>query len=121
MIQVATFLVPEEQDKANAFLKDHKPAQQGINFNKDTIVIFYEEDPAADLVELLESVRAARFQQEVALHIAKRELADLNPSHNKGRYEEVDNAIKNIQDAIAIQDAKEAFVLQKIEEKRAAK
>jgi hypothetical protein len=121
MIQVKTFLVPQQEDAANAFLKLHKPAQQGINFNKDTIVIFYEEDPAADLVELLESVRNARFQQEVALHIAKRELADLNPSHNKARFDEVNTAVNNITDAIAIQEAKEAFVLQKIEEKRAAK
>jgi hypothetical protein len=121
MIQVATFRVPEEQDKANAFLLEHKPAQQGINFNKDTIIVFYENDPAAELLDLLESVRAARFQQQVALHVAKYELAGLNRTHNKGRYEEIDSAIKNIQDAIAIQDTKEAFVLQKIEERRAAK
>ena len=35
----------------------------------------------------------ARFQQGIALYMLKRDLADLNPKHNKGRYEEVQNAI----------------------------
>jgi hypothetical protein len=121
MLQVATFLVPAEQDKANEFLKTHKPSQQGINFNKDTIVIFYENDPAADLVEQLENVQAARFSQELALHILKSQIADLNPSHNKGKYEELDGAIRNVQDAIANQDIKADFLNKNIAEKRAAK
>jgi len=36
-------------------LKAHKPVGN-INFNKDTIVVFYEDDPAANIVELSESV-----------------------------------------------------------------
>jgi hypothetical protein len=120
MLQVATFLLPDGQEKANEFLKTHKPVGN-INFNKDTIVVFYEDDPAADLVELLESVGNARFQQEVSLFILKRELADLNPTSNKGRYEEVQNAIFNAQDAIENQDAKAEYLKQRIEEKRAQK
>jgi hypothetical protein len=52
MLQVATFLLPNQQDMANEFLKIHKPVGN-IDFNKDTIVVFYEDDPAADLVELV--------------------------------------------------------------------
>jgi hypothetical protein len=45
MIQVATFLLPQEQEKANEFLKTHHPdaASGGINFNRDMIVIFYDD------------------------------------------------------------------------------
>ena len=120
MLQVASFALPAEQAKANEFLKTHKPVGN-INFNKDTIVVFYEDDPAADLVDLLESVGNARFQQEVALHLMKRDIAGLNPMHNKGKYEELDNAIKQCQDAIDNQDAKAEYVKQRIEEKRASK
>ncbi len=118
MLQVATFLVPAEQDKANEFLKAHKPVGS-INFNKDTIVVFYENDPAAELVDMLEGVTNARFQQEVMLHVLKSELADLNPAHNKGRYEEVDQAIKNVQDGMANQDLKAEFLSHRIQEIRA--
>lgn len=127
MIKVATFKITRslfhrsEEAEANAFLATHKPAPQGINFNKDTIVVFYEEDPAADLVELLDSVRAARFQMEVAMHVAKAELAELNATHNKGRFEEVNAGVIDLQKKIDIQGIKEAFVLKKIEEKRATK
>ena len=46
------------------------------------------------LEEFLSSIAAAKFQQEVALHVLKAELADLNITHNKGRYEEVSRAIR---------------------------
>jgi hypothetical protein len=119
MLQVATFLVPQDQDKANEFLKTHKPSPSGgINFNKDTIVIFYEDDPAADLVELLESVNKARIQQELSLYIMKAELADLNPTHNKGQYEQVQAQIFQIEDAIDNQDRKAEFLNQRIAQLR---
>ncbi len=35
MLQVKTFRVPEEDNKANEFLRTHSPEGQ-INFNKDT-------------------------------------------------------------------------------------
>jgi hypothetical protein len=86
------------------------------------IVIFYDDGtyPDAytivDLYEHLDSVRKAKFQQEVAMHVAKSELADLNPLKNKGRFEEVDQAIRHIEDAIDIQIVKEDFVLGRIAE-----
>jgi DNA gyrase/topoisomerase IV subunit A len=120
MLQVQTFLVPSEQDKANEFLKTHKPVGN-INFNKDTIVVFYEDDPAADLLELLESVGNAKFQQEVALFMMKRDIAGLNPAHNKGKFEELDNAIRECQNTIDNQDAKAEYLKKRIEEKRSVK
>jgi DNA gyrase/topoisomerase IV subunit A len=119
MLQVATFLVPAEQEKANEFLKAHKPVGN-INFNKDTIVIFYENDPAADLVEYLESVNAAKFQQEVALYMLKRDIAGLNRVKNKAKFDELDNAIRATQESIDNQDAKAEYLEKLVAEKRAA-
>src|SRR5947209_8256347 len=124
MIQVATFLMPEEQALANEFLKTHKPEGQ-IHFNKDTIVVFYDDGtyPAeyqiADLQEMLLSNRKAKLQMEIALHVMKSERADLNPKQNAGKYEEISNAINQTADAIATQDIKAAFAEQRIEELRA--
>src|SRR5947209_20475665 len=119
MLQVASFALPAEQDRANEFLKTHKPVGN-INFNKDTIVVFYDEDPAAELVELLESVGRARVQQQIALHMIKRDMAGLNPAHNKGKYEELESARLNTQEALDDQDAKAELVTKWIEEKRTA-
>lgn len=53
MLQVATFKIssswfsPSQQEEANEFLKTYKPVGN-INLNKDTIVVFWEDDPAAD-------------------------------------------------------------------------
>jgi predicted unusual protein kinase regulating ubiquinone biosynthesis (AarF/ABC1/UbiB family) len=123
MLQVATFAVPAEQDKANEFLKTHKPFGN-INFNKDTLIVFYDngevspEYQIADIKELLESVQSAKFQQEVSLHILKAEIADLNRTHNKGRFEELDNAIRAVQAAISNQELKESFLTARIKELR---
>jgi hypothetical protein len=120
MLQVATFLVPEQQEQANEFLKKHRP-EGTINFNKDTVVIFWEtgefppEYEIANLTELLQSNRQAKLQQEIALHVMKAELADLNMKHNKGRYEEVFNAVRQTETAISIQDIKAAFVQGRID------
>ena len=112
MLQVATFLVPQEQDKANEVLKAHKPEGQ-VHFNKDTIVVFYSDGvygPAAqiaDLQELLESAQVAKIQQEIALHMLKAEIADLKPK--QARYRELDDAIINTQRALDTQDLKMAL------------
>jgi hypothetical protein len=118
MLQVASFGLPTEQNKANEFLKNHKPVGN-INFNKDTIVVFYEDDPAAEIVELLESVGNARFQQELALYMMKRDIADLKPTNK--RYDELADAIRKTEDAINDQDAKAEYLKQRIAEKRSAK
>lgn len=120
MQQVATYAIPAKQKECNDFLATIKPSQ--LSYRDGNIVIFYDDGsyPAsyqiADLKEHLQSVRAARFQQEVALHVAKAELASLNPQHNKGRHDEVSAAIFKIEDAIQIQNIKEGFVLKRIEE-----
>lgn len=119
MLQVASFALPDKQAEANEFLKTHKPVGN-INFNKDTIVVFYEEDPASEIVELLESVGNARFQQEIALHMLRRDIAGLNRVKNKDRFDELDNAIRNVQAAIDDQDAKAEYLKKRIEEKRAS-
>ena len=41
MLQIATFSLPDDQDKANEFLKTHKPIGN-IEFNKDMLFIGYE-------------------------------------------------------------------------------
>jgi hypothetical protein len=120
MLQVATFLLPQCEAAANEFLKDHKPVGN-INFNRDTIVVFYEDDPAADLIELLESVANAKFQQGIALYMLKRDIAGLNRVKNKARFDELDNAIRATQEAMDDQDAKAEYLKQRIEEKRSAK
>src|SRR4051794_4925457 len=109
MLQIACFKVPEEQDNANTFLRAHKPAGE-ISFNKDIIFIGYDDDPAKDLVELLESVGNAKFQQEVSLHILKAELADLKPKANKGAYEDKQAQIFAVLKAIDVQDTKAEFL-----------
>jgi hypothetical protein len=123
MLQVATFKIskslfsPSQQEEANEFLKAHKPVGN-INFNRDTIVVFYEDDPAADIVELLESVGNARFQQEIALHMLKRDIAGLKPTNKK--YDELADAIRQTEDAIGDQDAKAEYLKVLIAEKRSA-
>jgi hypothetical protein len=59
MLHVASLALSTEQDKANEFFKTRKPVGNS-NFNMDTIVVFYEDDPAPELVEVLESVGSPR-------------------------------------------------------------
>lgn len=119
MLQVASFLLPAEQDTANAFLATHKPSDGGINFNKDTIIVFYEdgsyppEYAIADLEGLQMSVRNAKFQQEITLHVLKAELAD-TPT-NLARYDELSAAVRVAEAAIANQEIKADFLQKRIE------
>src|SRR5229473_1054486 len=116
MIQVASFLLPAEQDQANEFLKTHKPTDGGINFNRDTIIIFWDDgtyppdDEIADLHELYVGNRRARLQHEVMHHVLKAELADLTPRHNKGAYEQKDHEVRQVEAAISNQDIKAEFL-----------
>jgi hypothetical protein len=119
MLQVACFRLPDEQDKANEFLKQHKPVGT-ISFTQDIVFIAYDPDPAAPLLDMLESVRNARFQQEVALYILESELAAINRVRNKGAYEEKDNQIQAVQRAIDTQDTKADFLTKRIKELRAS-
>lgn len=134
MIQIATYLIPQQQEEANEFLKTHKP-EGNINFNRDTVVIFYDngetspEYQMAEYRELLESNANAKYQQELAKFVLERQLADLksersvlNTKHNKGRVEEVDNLISQITNGISqcvqamlTQDIKAEFVQGKID------
>jgi len=58
------------------------------------IVVFWgdgivtKEAQIAEMRELLVSNKSARSQQEVALHVLKAKLPDLNPKHNANRYQE---------------------------------
>lgn len=123
MQQVASYLLPQQRDEANEFLKTHKIEQQF--FNKDTIILFYdngEDLPAYKVAELQELLRAnanTKFQQEVAMFVMERQIADLksersllNTKNNKGRVEEVDHLISQLTDGIS--GAKQAIVMQDI-------
>src|SRR5687768_8008905 len=117
MQQVATFDVSEQQE-CNEFLKTVKPGN--LTVSNGRIVIFYDDGtyPAAyqivDLCEHLDSVRKARFQQEIALHVIKAELAETETNYPK--YDELTKAVKELPKAIATQDVKEAYLLKRIEE-----
>jgi hypothetical protein len=119
MLQVATFLVPTEQEKANEFLKTHKPAGE-IHFNTNMIVIFWDdwEYPASyqitDLRELIQSNQNATFQMEVALDVMKHDLADLKPGTKN--WQDLSSAISDTENKIAIQGIKRAFAEKRIEE-----
>jgi hypothetical protein len=123
MLQIHAFQLPDEIEKANEFLRAHKPAGN-IHFQQDLMLVFEEDGSVpsgyaiSEYNELLVSVRAARIQQQVALHVMQFERAELNMVSNKGKYEELSHGIKQTEKAIALQDAKEAHLVQKIEELR---
>jgi hypothetical protein len=68
----------------------------------------------------LDSINAAKFQQGIALHMLKRDIAGLNRVKNKEKFDELDHAIRQTQEAMDDQDAKAEHVRILIEEKRAA-
>ena len=124
MLQIKTFELPNDEDKANEFLKTHKPIGN-IEFNKDMLFIGYEtgeypvEYQIADMQELLRGVRAAKFQQESALQVLNYEIADLNATHNRGRYDELTSAIIGTKKAMDVQDMKAGWLEQRIAELQA--
>lgn len=117
MIQVASFKLPEQEEAANFFLATHKP--DNISTQPNLMVVYYEdgtnpvEYQVAALQELIAGQANARIQQEVALFVSKRELAD-TPT-NMARYDELTDQIKQIENALELQDAKTAFVQSKID------
>jgi N-acetylneuraminic acid mutarotase len=121
MLQVASFALPKQQDEANEFLKTHKP-QGNINFNKDTIIVFYDdgefspEYEIADLEEYIQSMKTARFQQEVALHVMKTDLKKFKAGTNQ--WQDINSGILNAERGIANQDLKIAFVEGRIKQLR---
>lgn len=125
MLQVKTFLLPGEEAKANEFLAKHKPAEQGINFNKDMLIVFYEDGrhsvayQIAHVRDLLQSVEAATFQQNIALYTMQNERDTLNAIHNKGKYEELSSQISEVTKSLKLQAAKKAFLEGKIAELQA--
>ena len=116
MLKVAAFLVPAEQDKANEFIAGHKILPNGINFNTDRLVIFYDDDPAAMEVELLASAKAARTQQEIALAVTRAELEGL-PT-NLSQYDKLSSQIRELEQSTKLQLAKEDFLTKRIDEVR---
>lgn len=125
MLQIASFKLPEQQKEANEFLATHKPANQGVNLTQDIVVIFYEDysNPVAyqidEYSDFLQSVRAARFQQEVALFTMQNERDTLNPTHNKVKYEDLSAKIMEVNQSMKLQDHKIAFLEGKIADLKA--
>jgi hypothetical protein len=123
MLQIKTFSLPSEETAANDFLKTHKPVGD-ISYNASQLFIAFDdgvtsvEHEIAELQEMLKSQANTRFQQEVALHVMQYQIADLNPKHNKGRYDEINAAIIQQKAALDLQDAKTAFVQKKIDDLR---
>lgn len=72
MLQVAAFRVPDEQEKANEFLRTHAHKEVDLTQN-DTLLVLFEDGAHSPtsllnhLVELREAIVASRFQQEVAV------------------------------------------------------
>jgi hypothetical protein len=53
MLQVASFALPDQKEEANVFLATHKPVGN-ISFNKDMIVIFYDDGSISKQHEIAE-------------------------------------------------------------------
>lgn len=121
MLQVKTFLLPMEEEKANQLMETVKVTN--TSFNKDMIVVFHDDgiktdaERLADLQEMLASIRAAQFQQEVALHMLKHDRANAKPGSDA--FAEFDHGCIKTQQAIDDQDVKAEFVLGKIAELQA--
>lgn len=124
MLQVHAFNLNHDIDKANKFLAVNKPAGD-INFHQDQMLVFVEDGTVpvsyeiAELNSLLFSVRAARLQQKVALAVGKDEAQ--SPHLSKNELQKIQNQVTQIEEAIKHQDAKEKFLLSRIEELRSQK
>src|SRR4051794_24352987 len=125
MLQIKTFVLPDEEDAANEFLKTHKPLGN-IEFTKDILFMGYEDGtyPAeyqiADLMELIAGQRNARLQQEIMLQVLKSELSDLNPKQNANAYQEKLDQIRQVERGMDTQDLKIGFVEAKIKALKAS-
>jgi hypothetical protein len=124
MLQVHAFQLPDHVEKANEFLKTHKPFGD-IHFVQDQMLVFVEDGanpPAyqiAELEDLLRAVRASKRQQEVAIAVATDER---NSGYlPKNQIQKITNDIISLEEAIKHQESKEKFLLARIEEVRAQK
>ena len=122
MLQVHAFALPADVKKANEFLVEHKPFGD-IHFQQDQMLIFTEDGTVppsyeiAELNHLLGAVRATRLQQQVALSVA---IAERDGGYlSKNEIQKATNDIIGLEGAIKHQDAKEQFLLKRIEEVRA--
>ncbi len=122
MIQVASFRLPEQEKEANDFLKTHKPSHNGINFNKDTIIVFHEtpDQPVqyqlAELYDYLKGIEASRIQYEVSLAVLQDEIEGVNYEKNNGKWQDLNNKMEDIKDTLHKQTVKTNFVCMKINE-----
>lgn len=123
MLQIHTFDLPDDilNGKANDFLAKNKPSGD-IQFQGDQMMIFIEDGNVpveyniASLNERLISVRESRFQQEVALEVAKIDVKRFK--QNSVEYDNGQKVILDLQDGIENQTIKEQFLLKRIEELR---
>lgn len=121
MLQVATFTLPGQQADANEFLKTHVP-EGPINFNRDMVVVFYDDgvpssaEEVAHLRELARACSQSKIQLEVALEVLKMQRADLNLKKNAGQFEEVSAQIADIHRKIDTLQVKYTFVQSRIAE-----
>lgn len=131
MLQVATFLLPSQQDEANEFLKTHKPADKP-SLNNDSLVVLWDDGltpPAYEIVELNELIQSnlnACYQNEVSRHVLKAEIGDLESTQAslkpnqrgwddiEARLKEKRQAIKNIDENLAVQELKRNFTQNRI-------
>ena len=120
MIQVKTFMLPDEEQEANDFLATHRPAGP-INFNHDKIFVFFDdgtypsEYEISEWDELLNAQRSAIHQQEVILHTLEFQRADVNPTKNKNQYDDLTHGIRQTQILLDTQRQKMSFVQSKID------
>src|SRR5947209_3806566 len=120
MIQVKTFMLPDEEQEANDFLATHRPAGP-INFNHDKIFVFFDdgtypsEYEISEWDELLNAQRSAIHQQEVILHTLEFQRADVNPTKNKNKYDDLTNGILQTRTLLDSQQQKMSFVQSKID------
>jgi hypothetical protein len=119
MLKVRTFrltsslLSRSEVAEMNAFLATHKP--ENIQYFPGQAIVAYDdgefspEYAISNWKSLKEAALAAKDQQEIAKHMLEYERADLNPTHNKGRFEELSAGISNCMKMLSLQEEKVAY------------
>ncbi|HEY1747821.1 MAG TPA: hypothetical protein VGG11_13800 [Xanthobacteraceae bacterium] len=123
MLQLKTFQLPKEEKAANEFMAKQRPSGD-LNIINDRLFIFFEdgvftpEHEIDELQKMLIANRMAKQQQVIGRQVAKRELADLNPVKNKGKYDEVDTVIRQLEKGIDLQDIKAEIAQRRIDDLR---
>jgi hypothetical protein len=119
MLQIATFAIPAEQEKANEFLRTHKPEGEIARMG-DVLFIAYEtgeysaDYEIADLQALLRGAKQTRIQHEIALEVLKEDRDKLNAKSNKSQWDELTDAITGMLRTMKTQEIKAAVVEQRI-------